>query len=166
MARRWERRRGLPMANESPTSECGIHRSTNSIEVNEWQNASAETLISHSRLIFALHWLPDGRLIYAPRIRYGRLTVDGVTAICKKFLALPSALPQVLVGSPKSVGAPTGKYWFPEGDSARFYIGTLADDGTHLAANKRLTLDEKWKSRFPGHPIARQFCFCPIETVL
>src|SRR6267143_2891354 len=37
---------------------------TSSVEVNEWQSARAEALFSDSRLIFALHWLPDGRLIY------------------------------------------------------------------------------------------------------
>ena len=39
--------------------------STRSVEVNEWQNAIVGTLFSDSRLTPALHWLPDGRLIYA-----------------------------------------------------------------------------------------------------
>ena len=38
---------------------------TRSVEVNEWENARAQTLFSDSRLTPALHWLPDGRLIYA-----------------------------------------------------------------------------------------------------
>src|SRR5467141_1817156 len=38
---------------------------TRSVEVNEWQKASVETVFSHSRLSPALHWLSDGRLIYA-----------------------------------------------------------------------------------------------------
>ena len=37
---------------------------TSSVEVNDWQNARAETLFSDNRLTPALHWLPDGRLIY------------------------------------------------------------------------------------------------------
>jgi len=37
---------------------------TSSVEVNDWQNATAETLFSDSRLTPALHWLPDGLLIY------------------------------------------------------------------------------------------------------
>ena len=46
--------------------ELGVqHARTSSVEVNEWQNASAVTLFSDSRLSPALHWLPDGRLIYA-----------------------------------------------------------------------------------------------------
>ena len=39
--------------------------STTSVEINEWRSARAETLVSDNRLIIALHWLPDGRLIYA-----------------------------------------------------------------------------------------------------
>jgi Tol biopolymer transport system component len=38
---------------------------TSSVEVNEWQPANAGTLFSDSRLSPALHWLADGRLIYA-----------------------------------------------------------------------------------------------------
>jgi Tol biopolymer transport system component len=55
-------------------SSWAYYESTNSVEVNEWQNARAETLVSESRLIIALHWLPDDRLIYAPpgTAPYGR----------------------------------------------------------------------------------------------
>src|SRR5258706_1428999 len=37
---------------------------TRSVEVNEWKNARAETVFSDNDLTPALHWLPDGRLVY------------------------------------------------------------------------------------------------------
>jgi DNA-binding winged helix-turn-helix (wHTH) protein len=37
----------------------------NDVEVNEWQSGRAETIFSDSRLVSVLHWLRDGRLVYA-----------------------------------------------------------------------------------------------------
>ncbi len=37
----------------------------NTVEVNEWQSGKAETIFSDSRLASVLHWLRDGRLVYA-----------------------------------------------------------------------------------------------------
>jgi hypothetical protein len=38
---------------------------TSSVEVNEWESARSQSLFSDNRLTPALHWLRDGRLIYA-----------------------------------------------------------------------------------------------------
>jgi hypothetical protein len=38
---------------------------THSVEMNEWETAKVHTLFSDNHLTPALHWLSDGRLIYA-----------------------------------------------------------------------------------------------------
>ncbi len=119
------------------------HASTQSVEVNEWQHAIATTLFSDDDLTPALRWLPDGRLIYALGWKFSSLW------------AVPLQQSREISGPPKRItqgnglimqiaGSADGKvlifrseYWLPT-----IYIGTLAPDGTHLLANKRLTLDE------------------------
>jgi len=44
--------------------DFAYHTQQSSVEINEWQNARAETLFSDNRLGPALYWLPNGRLIY------------------------------------------------------------------------------------------------------
>ena len=143
-------------------SSWAYNMSTNSIEVNEWQNARAETLVSDNRLIIALHWLPDGRLIYA--LARARLKpVDGdVTAIWKDFRA------------PRRI-ATTGRGWISritasaDGKALIFlranslpniYIGTLAEDGTKLLAHRRLTLDENVSLAWSWTPDSKAVLFC------
>jgi Tol biopolymer transport system component len=46
-------------------SKWAYNARTSSVEVNEWPSARAETVFSDSRLSPAVHWLQDGRLIYA-----------------------------------------------------------------------------------------------------
>ena len=46
-------------------TELAYDSPTRSIEVNEWEKASAQTLITDRHLTPALHWLTDDRLIYA-----------------------------------------------------------------------------------------------------
>ena len=46
-------------------TKSSYHARTSSVEINEWQSARAETLFSDNRLSPAVHWLPDGRFIYA-----------------------------------------------------------------------------------------------------
>ena len=69
-------------------SKTEFNSPTLSIEVNDWQNARAETIFSDSHLTPVLHWLPDGRLIYVlandenwhPRLK----PVDGLAATIRK----------------------------------------------------------------------------------
>ena len=46
-------------------SNWAYNARTSSVEVNEWPSARAKTVFSDSRLSPAVHWLHDGRLIYA-----------------------------------------------------------------------------------------------------
>ena len=122
---------------------------TSSVEVNEWQSARAETLFSDSRLTFALHWLPDGRLIYG---------LGNVQASSREDSSLWMVSLQQsgkISGPPKRItqghgrivqiaGSADGKVLIfrSENWSPSVYMGALAADGTHLLENKRLTLDE------------------------
>ena len=77
--------------------------------------------------------------------------MDGVAAaIWKDFLRPRNASRKDTVGLRKLAEAPTGKYliFLRENWSPSIYIGTLAADGTHLLAHRRLTLDESAK-----HPV-------------
>ncbi len=134
-------------------SNWSYNARTSSVEVNEWQKASAETLFSDSRLSPALHWLPDGRLTYA----FGSTQQQQ-----DSVLWMVSLQPSGKVSSPPKritgghgwisqvAGSADGKVviflrgnWLPS-----VYVGTLAADGTHLIANRRLTLDEN--ENIPG----------------
>ena len=117
--------------------------STNSVEVNEWQNAIAGTLFSDSRLTPALRWLPDGRLIYALGWQDSSLWAVSLQQ-SRKISGSPKRITQGHGLIVQIAGSADGKvlifrseYWSPT-----VYIGTLAPDGTQLLANKRLTLDE------------------------
>jgi Tol biopolymer transport system component len=118
-----------------------------SVEINEWQKASAETLFSDSRLGPALHWLPDGRLIYA----FGSAQHQQDSSLwvvplqqSRKSSSPPSRLTGGHGWISQVTGSADGKVviflrgnWLPN-----VYIGTLSADGIHLLANRRLTLDE------------------------
>jgi DNA-binding winged helix-turn-helix (wHTH) protein/Tol biopolymer transport system component len=128
-------------------SNWAYNARTSSVEVNEWQKATAETLFSDSRLSPALHWLPDGRLIYA----FGSTQHQQDSSLWVLSLQQSrkiSSPPKRLTGGhgwiSQVAGSADGKVviflrgnWLPS-----VYIGTLAADGTHLLANRRLTLDE------------------------
>jgi eukaryotic-like serine/threonine-protein kinase len=120
---------------------------TSSIDLNEWQKASAQILLSDDRLSPALHWLPDGRILYA----FGSTQQQHDSSLWAATLQRSgkiSSLPNRLTGGhgwiSRITGTADGKAviflrgnWLPS-----VYIGTLATDGTHLLANRRLTLDE------------------------
>jgi Tol biopolymer transport system component len=121
---------------------------TRSVEVNEWQNARAETVLSDNLLTSVLHWLPDGRLIYVlaneenwnqdSSLWMVSLQQSGKTSAPAKRIMQGNGLITQINGTADGKkliflrvnGAPTA------------YIGTLAADGTTLIAYKRLTLDE------------------------
>jgi DNA-binding winged helix-turn-helix (wHTH) protein/Tol biopolymer transport system component len=121
---------------------------TRSVEVNEWQDARAETALSDNLLTPVLHWLPDGRLIYvlANEENWNQgsslwmvwLQQSGKTSVPPKRTTQGDGWITQISGTTdgkklvflRDNGAPTA------------YIGTLAADGTTLIAYKRLTLDE------------------------
>ena len=117
-----------------------------SVEGNDWQNARAETFFSDRRLTPALHWLPDGLLIYGLHENNWQDSSLWTVSLQKSGK---------ISGSPKRITRGQGSILHVTGSvdgkvitfvSARWspsvYIGTLAPDGAHLLANRRLTLDE------------------------
>jgi Tol biopolymer transport system component len=135
--------------------------STDSVEVNEWQNARAETLVSDNRLIIALHWLPDGRLIYAlDGDDSGLWTVTLQQS--GKVPELPRRIAATGHGSISRItGSADGKALiFLRGNSSpTVYIGTLAEDGTKLVAHRRLTLDESASLAWSWTPDSKAVLF-------
>jgi Tol biopolymer transport system component/DNA-binding winged helix-turn-helix (wHTH) protein len=137
--------------------------STTSVEVNEWQNARAETLLLDSRLITALHWLPDGRLIY---------TTPGAgddsslwTVALQQSGKVPEPPRRIATAGhgliTRITGSADGKalIFLRENLSANIYIGTLAEDGTHLLAHRRLTLDESVSLAWSWTPDSKAVLF-------
>jgi DNA-binding winged helix-turn-helix (wHTH) protein/Tol biopolymer transport system component len=125
-------------------SSWAYNMSTNSVEVNEWQNARAETLIADSRLFVALRWLPDGRLIYAlagdrSSLWTVRLKQSGKVPEPPRRIATTG---HGLISRITSSADGKALTFLRAGSSPNVYIGTLAEDGTRLLAHRRLTLDE------------------------
>jgi DNA-binding winged helix-turn-helix (wHTH) protein/Tol biopolymer transport system component len=120
-----------------------------SVEVNEWENASAQSLFSDSRLTPALHWLSDGRLVYALNTEQTagpgdsslwtvRLQQAGnISAVPKRLTQGSGSITQVTGSADGKVLVCLREHWSPS-----IYIGTLAVGGKTLLAHKRLTLDE------------------------
>ena len=122
---------------------------TSSVEVNEWQSARAETLFSDSRFTFALHWLPDGRLIYGLGNAQASSREDSSLWMVSlqqsgKISGPPKRITQGHGRIVQIAGSADGKVLIfrSENWSPSVYMGALAADGTHLLENKRLTLDE------------------------
>ena len=137
---------------------------TRSVQVNEWQNAIVGTLFSDSRLTPALHWLPDGRLIYALGSAQDQQdsSLWAVSLQQSKKIFSP---PQRITGGHGRISQVTGS---ADGKIATFvsgiwvssvYIGTLAADGTHLLAHRRLTLDEYGNSPLAWTPNSKAVLF-------
>jgi Tol biopolymer transport system component/DNA-binding winged helix-turn-helix (wHTH) protein len=137
-----------------------------SIEVNEWQNASAETLFSDSRLSPALHWLPDGRLIYAvgniqgPNQQSSSLWTVALQQSGKTF-GSPKRITTGPGGIPQIAGSADGKVLILLRDnwSPSVYIGMLSADDTQLLAHRRLTLDESVNLPFSWTPDSKAVLF-------
>ncbi|HKC01505.1 MAG TPA: winged helix-turn-helix domain-containing protein [Terriglobales bacterium] len=122
---------------------------TGSVEVNEWESASAQTLFSDSGLTPALHWLPDGRLMYA--LNAQRTSGPGDSGVwtvslpqAGKISDPPKRITQGNGSITQVTGSADGKalVFVRENWSPSIYIGALTADGTTLLAHRRLTLDE------------------------
>ncbi len=138
---------------------------TSSVEVNDWRNAKAETLFSDNRLTPAFHWLSDGRLIYV-------LAGQGLWQQDSSMWMVSLQNSGKISGSPKRItqghgsilavaGSVDGKvisflseYWSPS-----VYMGVLAPDGSHLRANRRLTLDESASAPYSWTPDSKIVLF-------
>jgi DNA-binding winged helix-turn-helix (wHTH) protein/Tol biopolymer transport system component len=139
---------------------------TGSVEINEWKSGRAETLFSDDHLSPAVHWLPDGRFIYALNLFYGS-NQPGST-----LWTFPLQQSGKIMGTPKQIGQGHGRVSHVTGSadgkalifrsdnwSPNVYIGTLAADGAHVLAHKRLTLDESLNLPFSWTPDSKAVLF-------
>jgi len=137
---------------------------TNSIEVNEWARLQTETIFSDSRLSSAVHWLRDGRFVYA--LGWAQNQQDsslwvmslrqstGVSSTPKRITGGHGWISQI-DGSDdaKRVFFLSGN-WLPS-----VYIGTLASNSSQLLATRRLTLDENENMPWSWTPDSRSVLF-------
>ncbi len=120
---------------------------TNSVEVNEWQKVNTETLFSDSRLSSALHWLPDGRLIYAFGATENHQD-SSLWLVSLQETAKISSAPRRITGGNGWISQVTAtsdgkKVLFLRGNwLPSVYIGTLSLNGEQLLASRRLTMDD------------------------
>ena len=120
---------------------------TNSVEVNEWQKENMETLFSDSRLSPALHWLPDGRLIYAFGATENHQD-SSLWLVSLEKTAKISSPPKRITGGSGWISQVTAtsdgkKVLFLRGNwLPSVYIGTLSLNGRQLLASRRLTMDD------------------------
>jgi Tol biopolymer transport system component/DNA-binding winged helix-turn-helix (wHTH) protein len=120
---------------------------SSSVEVNEWQKENTETLFSDSRLSPALHWLPDGRLIYAFGSPQNQQD-SSLWVVSLQKAAKISSPPKRITGgngwiSQVTATADGKKVVFLRGNwLPSVYIGTLSMNGTQLLASRRLTMDD------------------------
>jgi DNA-binding winged helix-turn-helix (wHTH) protein/Tol biopolymer transport system component len=135
-----------------------------SVEINEWKNASAETLFSDGRLGSVVHWLHDGRLIYALGSTQPQQD-SGLWIISLQQSRRISSSPKRIAGGygwfSRVTGSADGKsVIFVRGNrSPSVYIGTLASNGTQLLAHKKLTLDESMNLPFSWTPDSKAVLF-------
>jgi Tol biopolymer transport system component len=133
---------------------------TRSLEVNEWKNARAETVFSDSDLSPALHWLPDGHLVYALAGHDSSLWMVSLQP-SGKISEPPKRIAQGNGWIRQVTGSADGKVltFLRENWSPSIYIGTLAADGTRLLAKRRLTLDESVNTPFSWTPDSKVVLF-------
>ena len=120
---------------------------SSSVEVNEWQKENTEILFSDSRLSPALHWLEDGRLIYAFGSTQNHQDSSLWVVSLQKAAKISSPPTRIMGGhgwiSQVAATADGKKVLFLRGNwLPSIYIGTLSPNGTQLLASRRLTLDE------------------------
>ncbi len=147
-------------------SELTFDSPTRSVEMNEWETAKAHTLFSDNYLTPALHWLPDGRLIYAiDTEQTGGRADSSVWAVTLsadgKISGSPKHLTQGMGTINQFTASADGKmlvalreHWSPS-----IYIGTLTADGATLSAHRRLTLDESASIPTAWTPDSKEILF-------
>ncbi len=128
-------------------SNWAYNARTSAVEVNEWPSARAEAVFSDSRLSPAVHWLQDGRLIYA----FGSAQNQQDSSLWVMSLeksAWASSPPKRITGGHgwiSQIGATDDakRVFFLSGNwLPSVYVGVLSADHNKLLAHRRLTLDE------------------------
>ena len=135
-----------------------------SVEVNEWQKASARTILSDAALGPSLWWLPNGSLVYT----LGDAENQQGASL---WMAAPQESGKPLISSRRITrgigwinqvtGSADGKLltFTRENTVSSVYIGALAPDSTRLVAIKRLTLDENQNLPFAWTPDSKAVLF-------
>jgi len=135
-----------------------------SIEVNEWRNPRAQTLLSDNRLGPSVYWLPNGLLIYIlgdPENVQGASLWAVLPQQSGKILASSKRITRGIGWINQVTGSADGKLltFTRENTVSSVYIGALARDGTHLVGNRRLTLDENQNLPFAWTPDSKAVLF-------
>ena len=135
-----------------------------SIEVNEWRNPRAQTLLSDNRLGPSVYWLPNGLLIYIlgdPENVQGASLWAVLPQQSGKILASSKRITRGIGWINQVTGSADGKLltFTRENTVSSVYIGALARDGTHLVRNRRLTLDENQNLPFAWTPDSKAVLF-------
>jgi serine/threonine protein kinase len=138
---------------------------TNSVEVNEWLRAKAETVFSDSRLSSAVHWLRDGRLIYALGSTQHNQQDSSLWVMSLRQSAGVSSPPKRITGEHGWISQIDGsddakRVFFLSGNwLPSVYVGTLASNSSQLFATRRLTLDENENMPWSWTPDSRSVLF-------
>lgn len=135
-----------------------------SIEVNDWRNPRAETLLSDNRLGPSLYWLPNGVLVFTlgdPENPQGASLWTVSPQQSGKILASSKRITRGIGWINQITGSADGRLltFLRENTVSSVYIGALGPDGTHLVANRRLTLDENQDLPFAWTPDSKAVLF-------
>jgi len=135
-----------------------------SVEVNEWQKASARTILSDTALGPSLWWLPNGSLVYTlgdAENQQGASLWMAAPEESGKPLTSSKRITRGIGWINQVTGSSDGKLltFTRENTVSSVYIGALAEDSTRLVAIKRLTLDENQNLPFAWTPDSKAVLF-------
>jgi DNA-binding winged helix-turn-helix (wHTH) protein/Tol biopolymer transport system component len=135
-----------------------------SVEVNEWQKSSAQTLFSDNRLGPSLYWLPNGPIIYTLGDAENQQGASLWAVSPQPSGKTPGSSKRVTRGIGwinQLTGSADGKLlsFLRENTLSSVYIATMAAGGTHLVANRRLTPDENQNLPFAWTPDGKVVLF-------
>jgi DNA-binding winged helix-turn-helix (wHTH) protein/Tol biopolymer transport system component len=135
-----------------------------SVEVNEWQKASARTVLSDAALGPSLWWLPSGLLVYTlgdEENQQGASLWMATPQESGKPLASSKRITRGIGWINQVTGSADGRLltFTRENTVSSVYIGALAPDSTRLVALKRLTLDENQNLPFAWTPDSKSVLF-------
>jgi DNA-binding winged helix-turn-helix (wHTH) protein/Tol biopolymer transport system component len=135
-----------------------------SIEVNDWRNPRAQTLLSDNRLGPSVYWLPNGLLIYTlgdPENQLGASLWMVSSQQSEKILASSKRITRGIGWINQVTGSADGKLltFTRENIVSSVYIGALAPDSTRSVAIRRLTLEENQNLPFAWTPDSKAVLF-------
>ena len=137
---------------------------SSSLELTEWQSARSQILLSDTQLRSALHWLPDGRLLYVLAENASPGSDSSAWAINLRSAKI-NGTPTRITRGPGQITTITtsadGKLlaFVRESWQGHTYIGTLSGDGKQLVASRKLTLEDNDNSPFSWTPDSKAVLF-------